>query len=137
MSQDTCRLVAEGKQQVSLVFDHAFVNSDWRISVGKLRANSQLRAVLIDITYLPFSATAPPPFIPPLLNDMVRHMHLHRIEGLVRLSESNADTYAQYGLSGVPGSTDEDIPYRHYVVDVLVFIAQIRGSGGAAPSVWR
>ena len=121
-----CKVVEKARQQVNLTFTASFVNPDWKVSLGHLKANSMLRAVAIEIDYLPFSCLNPLPNVMALTEQMWQLLGIHDIEGVEICSQQNSSLYAQYGLSCVPYTSVETTPYKHYAVDLIALIEEMR-----------
>eukprot|EP01063_Lacrimia_lanifica_P010906 TRINITY_DN17664_c0_g1_i1.p1 TRINITY_DN17664_c0_g1~~TRINITY_DN17664_c0_g1_i1.p1 ORF type:complete len:246 (+),score=84.04 TRINITY_DN17664_c0_g1_i1:55-738(+) len=115
------KTAARARQHITVTYHAVFANSDWRVAVGTLNANSYQMAVVVDVAYLPFSATAPPLHANALFDDMAALLDL---TGLRKLADENASLYAKTGLPEEPLACSHATPYMNLAMDLTALAVE-------------
>ncbi|KAJ9461620.1 hypothetical protein DIPPA_15441 [Diplonema papillatum] len=114
-----CGVVDKARQHIVVTYTASYANSDWRVSLGQLKANGNLKAMVVDVAYLPIDARKPLPIADEAVSEFISLLCLAD-EGFTLLWEHNPQQYALCGLPTHPDVVHEDVPHKHYAVDLLL-----------------
>eukprot|EP01060_Flectonema_neradi_P041673 TRINITY_DN9965_c0_g1_i1.p1 TRINITY_DN9965_c0_g1~~TRINITY_DN9965_c0_g1_i1.p1 ORF type:complete len:244 (+),score=28.28 TRINITY_DN9965_c0_g1_i1:538-1269(+) len=110
--------VERARQIITVPYSRVLSNTDWNISIGQVKANGEQKAIIVEIAYLPYSDTNPPPSVEVLVEKFASLAKLPDL-GFQCFRSSNTDFYTRSGLKSRPNN--EEFPYAHLALDLTLF----------------